>query len=580
MLNEVLLESGKIEEIIFDKVQKGSSSLSVRAQNVIDSLIRYNSSKLLLYVFNIESIINERNVGVKTQSELFQFLNNIRIEIENQFPQSISLLGLIPYENPEIDFERYHRHKPIVLKYIHANRTSLSVRAFHAIDKLISKDFYLFLKYVYGINPLDNIDLIGKATIPSLKIFFESLKQVLEERDKLEDIYEGFLFDFKITFLNYPKIVEFIDEKLQNFSRKEFPIFSFYEVLLSNLYFLTERETEILFKLNGVFGRDKESLTQIASKVNLTRERVRQLGISIGEKLEERISAFQTHIDNSHEYSTQYLQNNFIVVDEVFVEKVNFHENSSYDLQEVTFLFKMIFHQFSQLVINNKENSYGYFIKASILEIFDFQKFISELDDKVNQRHCETFELNFEGFIYKFLWNKNITDLERIKPICELIVYKKYGKIVDLEGNLGFENNRDEFVKKVHEIFEYRKVPLKIDEIQVLLSKQYPELDFNLNKLRVILRDKDFCYIGRSSTYFPKSWEKAKSNLKGGTIRSIVFNLLTKKAKPVEIESVVSHVKRYRKTDYNSIITNLKLDSKKRFVFVDGKVILKEYEKI
>jgi len=76
-----------------------------------------------------------------------------------------------------------------------------------------------------------------------------------------------------------------------------------------------------------------------------------------------------------------------------------------------------------------------------------------------------------------------------------------------------------------------------------------------------------FIFIGRSSTYGLKKWETEHENLKGGTIRDIVEGFLNEKDTPVHLNDIMDYVLKFRNTNKENVIGNLKLQSTKRFIF-------------
>ena len=113
---------------------------------------------------------------------------------------------------------------------------------------------------------------------------------------------------------------------------------------------------------------------------------------------------------------------------------------------------------------------------------------------------------------------------------------------------------------------------MTVEEIADAINKKYPELEVNGASIRSSLqREKElFIYIGRSSTYGLRRWEKEQENLKGGTIRDIVEEYLELADVPKHIGEIMEYVLRFRDTNEKNVLSNIKLEENERFTFYDG----------
>ncbi|MBK9764931.1 MAG: hypothetical protein IPO87_16675 [Flavobacteriales bacterium] len=100
-----------------------------------------------------------------------------------------------------------------------------------------------------------------------------------------------------------------------------------------------------------------------------------------------------------------------------------------------------------------------------------------------------------------------------------------------------------------------------------------PERDWNEEAVRavVVKAPTRFISFGRTSTYGLRTWEKERKEIKGGTIRSIVEDLLEKSDVPLHINHLTNAVRQYRPTtNASSIRTNLHLVEGGTFTFIRG----------
>ena len=134
--------------------------------------------------------------------------------------------------------------------------------------------------------------------------------------------------------------------------------------------------------------------------------------------------------------------------------------------------------------------------------------------------------------------------------------------------------------------------PSKLSEIYGWINDKYPEATKSEDALRGSCnRSSDIIYFGRSSTFGLKNWENTRDNIKGGTIKDIITELLENSITPIHITEILEEIHKYRdKTNEKNILTNLKLDPYNSFIIFNQKFIgltnkknkydLKKYEKL
>ncbi len=112
--------------------------------------------------------------------------------------------------------------------------------------------------------------------------------------------------------------------------------------------------------------------------------------------------------------------------------------------------------------------------------------------------------------------------------------------------------------------------------IQSKWNELYPDTPVTIEQIRAIaIRDPlTFFSIGRTSTYGLKRWENEREHLKGGTIRDIVEEVLSKHDVPLHLDDLLPEVKKFRPgTNAPSVRDNLYLDRSGRFKFFPGNFI-------
>ena len=112
--------------------------------------------------------------------------------------------------------------------------------------------------------------------------------------------------------------------------------------------------------------------------------------------------------------------------------------------------------------------------------------------------------------------------------------------------------------------------PSHASRIAETWNARYPEHAITMEQIRAVaVRNKEkFFSIERTSTYGLRRWE-AQRQVKGGTIRDIVEDLLIRIKGPVHFQEALKDVLKYRpSTNLNSMRQNLKLDVSGRFQFL------------
>ena len=107
-------------------------------------------------------------------------------------------------------------------------------------------------------------------------------------------------------------------------------------------------------------------------------------------------------------------------------------------------------------------------------------------------------------------------------------------------------------------------------------SQLYPHLEHTESRVRSAVTGKRdlFIYFGRTSTYGLRKWEAEFESIKGGTIRSIVAEILLPLRVPLHVDEITGQVRRYRKnTNAKSIAVNISLDRSGTFTIFGNSYI-------
>jgi hypothetical protein len=217
-----------------------------------------------------------------------------------------------------------------------------------------------------------------------------------------------------------------------------------------------------------------------------------------------------------------------------------------------------------------------YLINTSILSYFKFDEFFHNIYYRKNLRIKETYSKNIKSYISNFLVNVDYKLISELYSAIEYILLNEFGLLIDLNDNVVFEKNT---IKLKHEYIiealEILNKPSRINEIFDLLNKKYPDIISSIDSIRVsAIKQPEIIYFGKKSTYGLKKWESFENQIVSGTIKDNVLNYINTKNEPIHICEILDQLTNYRfETNAKNVITNLKLDPYKQFVFFNQSFI-------
>jgi hypothetical protein len=217
-----------------------------------------------------------------------------------------------------------------------------------------------------------------------------------------------------------------------------------------------------------------------------------------------------------------------------------------------------------------------YLINKELVSEFNFSGFVNDIDNRMKIRIYETYEFNFKSYLSKFLTNGNYDMLDRVFDLAEKIINKEFNIYLDLDDNIVFKRNTiKQVVEYAIEVLDEIGEPTKVDKIYELLERKNPGITKSADALRGSLqRNPEIIFFGRFSTYGLRKWETEKENIKGGSIKDLVYDYLNKNENPLHINQILSEVKKFGyDTNAKNIITNLKLDPYEQFVIFNQSFI-------
>jgi hypothetical protein len=552
--------------------------ISVRSYHVCKYSNLNTIKDLKEYLYKRKSFENLRNCGRKSSEELIEICNKYQGEyLENR---EIEIKKNNPLKTIISELTRVQRE--VINSFILVNTNSLTVRSKNAVSLHLRKNFKIknFAERIF----FNSVDVkhwknVGAKSIPEIELYLSIIKDFVKEVNESKE--EKYLISLKNNFLIQHT---FSTSKIPSEILETESIFLLTDFLLNQNFLFNENQTNIVKTALKIYKNQKElTLDDIAEKVNLTRERVRQIRVVCLEDLFNKLLFIQNFNDDLLQKYNIDINANQIEIDSELIDLINL-KNLTYLSQEfITYiLYTYLSNDFS--LIGNIEdvmlpkyfnarkrhnwNNFFLIKNALVIEI-DFNALVNDIDRRINERIEESYTFSFKSYLSKFLTNNKIEILDIAFPIAEKIVNEEFDLYLDLDENITFKRNTK---KQVHEYaleaLDQLGSPSKINLILDKVLELSPNYVTDEASLRAAMaRRNGFVPIGRKSVFGLKKWEKELDNFKGGTIKDVILEFLQDKNEPSHISSVLEYLDKFRKNkDAKSVLTNLKVDPKKRFL--------------
>lgn len=565
------------------------NNLSSKSKNYIknylkgDISIKNISEKI---IFNSEfKYSNIRNFGEKSIQELKCFFDYTKFILNSNHDLKINQNQFLTYNSNVItsDFNCTDDEIEEIDNYIKINLNKLSIRSSKIISSYLKGKFntHNFIDKI-----LKNNDFYSQAlkntseySKKELNDFIASIEKCIANYFKCENQLD---FHKNINYFEESKLIL----RDQFFEKQS--IFKLVDFKISQNKIFNKNENIIFRKGFKIYQNQVElTLIEIANELNLTRERVRQKRKSI---LENLFKGFE-FIKNINEdiFQLYNIDSSQLILD-LDYDLINKDYKTNFSKEFITFIIYIFISDKFELVgeledvflpkyKNSKDRhnwSKFYIINKDLTKIFDFNNFIQDLNERLNERIEETYSFQFNSYLSNFMKEYDNTQITLLQPVVEKIINEEFDIFIDFNENIVFERNT---VKQVYEYaieaLEKLGVPSNIEEIFNYIIKDFPEITKSKEALRGSLqRTPEVIYFGRSSTYGLKKWETEKEGIKGGTIKDIILDYLENKNYPVHIIELLNEVHRYREaTNAKNIITNLKLDPQNQFIIFNQSFI-------
>ena len=565
----------KIEEFYKRK------EISVRSYHVC-KYNNLNSLRDLKEYFDIHNSFDKlKNCGKKSNEELIRVCNIYGLD-----PLGDSLVDRGERCLKSIFLKLTRTQREVISSFIFVNTNSLSIRSKNGILLHLNNNIKIknFTEKIFTDSfDINNISNIGAKCIPEIEIYISIIKRFLIEVSESDD--EKHLISLKNNFLIHRT---FSITKTPSKILESESIFLLTDFLI-NEGALFGKVNTIVFKnaLNLYQNQEELNLDAVGSKVNLTRERVRQIRkVCIDELFDKLLFILNFNDDLYRKYNID-VNSNQIDINTDVVESINILNETNFSKGFISYLLFIYLSNTYSIVGNvedvlffnfikskTKYNWNNFFlIKKELSNELDFDVLALDIDRRLSNRIQESYSFNFKSYLSRFLTNNNIEILDLLFPIAENIVNVEFELYIDLEESLSFNRNTHKQVYEyAYEALEQLGKQSTVNEIFEKVLELYPNYDTEEFKIRVSMKRRNgFVPIGRRSVFGLKKWEEELDGFRGGTIRTIAEEFLVNHNEPQDKKEIEKHVKKYRpKTNANSIYNNLYIDESNTFSFFDN----------
>jgi len=428
--------------MLIDDLYK-KQQLSVRSYNVC----RYNGldsiNKLKEYYLTNSSFEKLRNCGRRSNEELIEVCKKYQTKnADNTNEQTRTN----PLEEILANLTRIQRE--VINSFILVNANSLSVRSKNAISQFLKYNFSVrnFAEKILLDKDFKIVDIenVGRKSIPELEIYISIVNDFIIDVKEAND--EKQLITLKNNFLIQRtfSISRIPSEILQSES-----IFQLTDFLLKNNALFNENHNIIIQKSLKIYQNDKEqTLDEIASENNLSRERVRQIRKDCINELFEKLSFIKNFNDDLFQNYGIDLSANLIEVKENLVTQINSLNKTSFSKEFISYILAVYLSNDFVIIGNiedvllpkfsssrNRHNWNNFYIVNREFSKVDFVSFANDVNERLNERIEETYSFNFKSYLSRFINDFDIEIIETAFPIAEKIMNDEFSLYLDLDDN-------------------------------------------------------------------------------------------------------------------------------------------------
>ena len=560
--------------------------ISVRSLNVCEVNGLLDLDSMISYYQENKTFTNLKNCGRKSDEELtaicLKYIDKGNVDYSEFVNKENKIIILISsLKRTQIE---------VINSFIETNSILLSKRSKNAITSFLNGNLKIsnICDKILAIERfnIQEIKNVGEKSVLELKHFIDSIIEFIEKVAIVKN--ENDLIILKNSF--------FIEK---TFSINTIPyeiletqsIFRLVDFLINNDAIYEKKENAVFRKGLKIYNNQVEaSLEEISLDIDVSKERARQLRVKCLEDLFVNFQFVKQMEDNLYKKYNIDQNQNIIFVDDVLNKLINDNNNTNFSKEFNSIIIYSFISDNYDLVgelddvlvpryFNSKERHNWenfYLVKKNISYLLNFNSFVDDIRRRMDARIDKSYNFNFNSYLFSFLDTINLNEINNVSKVAENILFYEFGISINVNHTILF--NRNSQKKSYEYAFEALKIigiPSKVNDITKKIKELYPFYETDSAKVRVSMKRKyGFVPIGRQSVFGLKEWEFELMNFKGGTIREIVKDYLTKNSTPQKIRDISNYVLKFRPgSSENSIISNIKLDESKIFVFFKNSFI-------
>ncbi len=558
-----------------------NGELSVRSYHSCKSSEIETVKELIAYFYKHKNFLKLRMCGKRSSEELIRICETY---LDCYEKEDNEINEVIPNEIVDKILTLNRSQRQIINSYITIQFSNLSTRSKNALNiyldnkidiNNLSDKIFSILKFNFNI---------GKGSIIELEIFMNKIRNFLVEIYEINNENDLNKFKYELFLKKEFSNVEIPNELIDKNS-----IFSLVKFLITENILFGKNETYIFENGLSIYQNSiYQNLDKLAENLPLSKERCRQIRVKILEELYNKFN-FIKKIDQNFflNYNLDFDEFFIIISDETEL-KINTIDETNFSKQFITLICSFFFENEFELLGNiddvliekdfkarNRHNWKAlYLINRKLSKLFNFVKFIEDIESRNIEFIDETYSFNFKSYLTKFFKTDDYYLLDTLFNVCERLINEEFNIYLNTDESVVFERKSFKALPEYAlEALEILGKPSHIDEINKQIKILKPDYE-NIIKNTTLKREFGFVPFGRASIFGLKKWENGNDNVKGGTIRSIAQEFIEKFNVPIHIDEIEQFVLKYRpETNKKSILYNLKMEENNRFLFYENTFI-------
>jgi hypothetical protein len=444
----------------------------------------------------------------------------------------------------------------------------LPVRARNILQKVMPETSFLHYKHLVDTEfDFLRVQNAGRKTVEDLTLFhrlvfvedltlfntlvFNEAGETTGEQEQLKDISS----DLCRVFTNKQIPAGVISRYETATDKQDLPLFT----LFTQHFIPVHKKTRARSSFSFILYQDGYKLIEVAKQMHVTRERVRQIQVEVTPIL---LSFFQ-YTEQEYDVLSPYLQ--------YLDDTEDFHDldalfNCERSPELAPFSKKFLRQAFAELYrwkyelvehCPGKKQTLTAMVSKQLSTVFNFKQFVSSVTLRYNKKKgLKTFDVGL--CLNTWLAEKDQCYYDRVYACCEKLAQSLFGVNVDEKGIICFAPGKIDSKEYVYLLLKENGAPMHFTTIEAAFKQEGMPVDLPIESLRGSL-NRHPAFLGMGGDKFGlKEWEGTKDDIKGGSIRNIVEELLQAAGRPLHSSEIFTYVTRFRKTTRASLTGSLR----------------------